>query len=264
MAQSKQFNEYRSCYHNRVQSGFPVKAKKDEVYNWLRRTAKDHDIRLLAPVEEIWHELRCPYYRIYPAILPMMLGLKLDLPTSYLKLPLAALAINTPVSDGLLGGLTILACQVDSKSISIVICPNEKTRYILIVGNLGEDTIEAGIENQEQAIVSDALMRIGYLNPEIEKAALRIVASICLLSNDPELILPDVLNKDTDKWERAGPVERARIEEKAYINGKVGWLVGSRIEVTPHFRRPHLFLAWTGPGRKSTEDRSPQRLGCAS
>jgi len=36
---------------------------------------------------------------------------------------------------------------------------------------------------------------------------------------------------------------------KAHRRGKVGWNVGRHVEVIPHYRRPHLMLAWTGPGR---------------
>ena len=36
---------------------------------------------------------------------------------------------------------------------------------------------------------------------------------------------------------------------KAHRRGKVGWDVGRQVEVMPHYRRPHLMLAWTGPGR---------------
>ncbi len=37
--------------------------------------------------------------------------------------------------------------------------------------------------------------------------------------------------------------------DKAHRRGKVGWDVGRQVEVMPHYRRPHLMLAWTGPGR---------------
>ena len=37
--------------------------------------------------------------------------------------------------------------------------------------------------------------------------------------------------------------------DRARRRGKLGWNVGARIEVMPHYRRPHPALVWTGPGR---------------
>ncbi len=36
---------------------------------------------------------------------------------------------------------------------------------------------------------------------------------------------------------------------RARRRGKLGWNVGQRIEVMPHYRRPHPALVWTGHGR---------------
>ena len=74
----------------------------------------------------------------------------------------------------------------------------------------------------------------------------RLCCSLCLLENDPEIISPDVLSKDRDKFDQTGD---ARYVEKAHRRGKVGWNVGRHIEVAPHYRRPHMALVWTGTGR---------------
>ena len=67
----------------------------------------------------------------------------------------------------------------------------------------------------------------------------------CLLENDPSVVEPDVLSKNRDRFEQTGD---RKCVDKALRRGKVGWNVGRRIEVIPHYRRPHLMLAWTGPG----------------
>ena len=69
----------------------------------------------------------------------------------------------------------------------------------------------------------------------------------CLLENDPEIISPDVLSKDRDKFDRTG---EQKYVDKAHRRGKVGWDVGRHVEVAPHYRRPHLALVWTGRGRE--------------
>ncbi|MHC4402545.1 MAG: hypothetical protein ACYTG0_23015 [Planctomycetota bacterium] len=60
------------------------------------------------------------------------------------------------------------------------------------------------------------------------------------------MIEPDVLSKDRDRFEQTGD---EKYVAKAHRPGKVGWNIGRRIEVAPHYRRPHLMLAWTGRGR---------------
>jgi len=73
-----------------------------------------------------------------------------------------------------------------------------------------------------------------------------LCCTLCLLDNDPSIISPDVLAKDRDRFERTGD---QKYVDKAHRRGEVGWNVGRHIEVSPHYRRPHLMLAWTGPGR---------------
>jgi hypothetical protein len=67
-----------------------------------------------------------------------------------------------------------------------------------------------------------------------------------LLADDPSVIEPDVLGKDQARFQQTG--DRKYID-KAHRRGKVGWNVGHRMEVMPHYRRPHMALVWTGAGR---------------
>ena len=57
---------------------------------------------------------------------------------------------------------------------------------------------------------------------------------------------PDVHADDRARCQAGGD---HRYCEKAHRRGKVGWDVGREIEVAPHYRRPHLMLAWTGHRR---------------
>lgn len=56
----------------------------------------------------------------------------------------------------------------------------------------------------------------------------------------------DVLADDRAKFDDSGD---QKYVEKARRRAKIGWDMGRRIEVIPHYRRPHLTLAWTGAGR---------------
>jgi hypothetical protein len=79
--------------------------------------------------------------------------------------------------------------------------------------------------------------------------ALKISCVCLLLGDDPQLIIPDVLADDQDKWNGADADVRQRLLDRAKRRGKVGWAIGRDVEVIPHWRRPHPFLAWTGKGR---------------
>jgi hypothetical protein len=76
---------------------------------------------------------------------------------------------------------------------------------------------------------------------------LKLCCTLCLLDDDPSVISPDVLADDRAKYEATGD---QKYLEKAHRRGKVGWDVGRYIERIPHYRRPHMTLVWTGPGRK--------------
>jgi hypothetical protein len=82
---------------------------------------------------------------------------------------------------------------------------------------------------------------------ELESAMnmISLIVGICMLSTDKadELIVPDVLAADRDKFESTLDdkyVERAR------RRGKVGWDVGKHLTVSPHWRVGHMMLLKSG------------------
>ncbi len=62
----------------------------------------------------------------------------------------------------------------------------------------------------------------------------------------PAVIERDVLSKDRETFEASGD---AKYMHKAHRRGKIGWNVGRRIELAPHYRRPHMALARSERGR---------------
>ena len=72
---------------------------------------------------------------------------------------------------------------------------------------------------------------------------IRVVVAVCLMADDPELVLADVLSKDRLDYERTGD---RKYVDRAHRRGKVGWLIGAHVEVDPHYRRPHFAIRWTG------------------
>lgn len=92
-------------------------------------------------------------------------------------------------------------------------------------------------------------------------AALKIGVSVLLLAGDQNIIQPDVLSKDRQRFDNlTDPEERQRLIDKARKRRIVGFRVGEQYESIPHYRRPHPALFHTGKGR--TIPRIVFRSGC--
>jgi hypothetical protein len=105
------------------------------------------------------------------------------------------------------------------------------------------------IEWSFEMIPNHVSAEIGLVYPtEILHAVARIVCTLCLMADDPQIVEPVVLKDDEDKYERT--LDPALVE-KARRRGNHGWHVGRAIEVVPHVRAASpAALYWTGEGRK--------------
>jgi hypothetical protein len=213
--------------------------------------------------ERAWEKARRPYYAVWPSIVPMLTRLNLDLDSSLIQLPLPALCIRFPKEKNPLtfdwkGKETPIQCMLmgeinDGRGLSILI-------------DVGEGMTDGGdflmpiytyrnFRRQEGLTVEAAILELGpsemadlgvQIPEPLVMDCIRLCCSLCLLENDPSIISPDVLSKDRDRFEQTGD---QKFVEKAHRRGKVGWDVGRQVEVLPHYRRPHMMLAWTGRGR---------------
>lgn len=73
----------------------------------------------------------------------------------------------------------------------------------------------------------------------------RIAIGVMLLASDPEFIEPVLLKRDNGKEPTDSLIIRAK------KRGVFGFDIGKRLESSPHFRRPHLGIRWTGKGRST-------------
>jgi len=80
---------------------------------------------------------------------------------------------------------------------------------------------------------------------------LRVAVSVRMLSDNPEIIRPDVLKSDRDRYEKIkdDPDAVNHLVDRAKRRGKYGWCLGEDYETIPHWRRPHPALVWTEKGR---------------
>lgn len=107
-----------------------------------------------------------------------------------------------------------------------------------------EAALAAGIEDyysgfssvQESAKAADRTLL---------SACLRLLCALCLLNDNPDLIEPEPLEKDREKWEATHDLS---LIERAHRKDKKVWNVGRHIETAPGFRRPHFAVRWMGRG----------------
>ena len=213
--------------------------------------------------EREWEQARRPYYSAWPSIVPMLTRLNLDLDSSLIQLPLPALCIRLPKEKNPLtfewkGEDVQIRCMLMGE-----INQGRGLSILIDVGEMMGDGKNFGVpiytyrnfRRHEGLTVEEALQELGsnelaemgvQIPEELIADCVRLCCSLCLLENDPSVIEPDVLSKDRARFEQSGD---DKYVAKAHRRGKVGWNVGRRIEVIPHYRRPHMALVWTGRGR---------------
>jgi len=202
-----------------------------------------------------WYRLKKPYYSVYPSIIPLLTKVKLDIPTKSIVSPLPFLLIRMPVENNLLtpvktiliGNVTIGMERKNAIQNIFISIHTTEDQYLTTVWENTEDiTVEEVLQdipdNCRGTKPSDVLVRI---IPDV----LKLICSLCLLDNDPSIMEPDVLDKDKGRYEWGDDAEKKFLEERAKRRGKVGWNVGRKIEMIPHYRRPHFGWRWTGNGR---------------
>ena len=212
--------------------------------------------------ERDWEKAKRPYYNVWPSIVPMLTRLNLDLDSALIQLPLPALCVRfpkaadkNPLVFDWKGQPVHIRCILmgeinDGTGLSLLIDIGEVMPGGVPLYTYRNFPRKPGL-TVEQSLASltkkGLFAELGIQIPEeLVNDLVRLCCTLCLLENDPELISPEVLADDRAKYEQTGD---QKFVEKARRRGKFGWDVGRHIEVIPHYRRPHLMLAWTGAGR---------------
>ncbi len=209
--------------------------------------------------ERDWEKARRPYYNVWPAIVPMLTRLNLDLDSALIRLPLTALCVRFPKEKNPLkfdwqGKEVLIRCILmgyinNETGISLLMDIGEVAPLGVPIYTYRNFPRKEGlaVEQSLAGLHGDKFSEIGIQMPnELVLDCVRLCCSLCLLENDPEIISSDVLADDRAKYEQS---HDQKFVDKAHRRGKVGWDVGRHIEVIPHFRRPHMTLVWTGHGR---------------
>lgn len=244
----------------------PSEEDLDEVMDSLRYKMEPSSYAMMhlhREWDKSWAVDRKPYYSVYPSLIPMLTKLQLDkVSGSDIRLPhgLKSLSVRFPVGQELGGEVrTIWINELDSirrsedgvvcRGLSLGIDQGEVLDglpvYLIRSFPLVEDsTVEESLEALPKSWTASEGKQ---LDPESIIESVRLVCTLCLIGDSPDLLEPEVLSKDKHR------VSQDNIEKlvaKAKRRGKLGWSLGRSIETIPHYRRPHPALVWTGVGRK--------------
>jgi hypothetical protein len=239
-------------------------------------------------LQKEWYQGEKPYYHIYPAIFPMVEKLRLDVHCNQLKLPIRDLSVRFPsdVDHQYKIGNTVLHhffCRhISSKEFKdsvakfaelnpkFIMGENPDNDYIFFFISSTEPetkqkelhvayfalplsdsvTVEESFVDRQPLPIDGSGNENDAQTKSFFVAVLRFCAAICLIGNDPDLVTPDILAKDREKFNRANDEQKKLIIDRAVRRGKNGFLLGANLEMIPHYRRPHLALVWTGEGKK--------------
>lgn len=255
---------------------YDATASRDKIYkDLIDEVRRKHDggSELVCVLEYWWHTQNRPYYQVYPSIIKSLMTLDLSkVPVEYLKFPVEPILIRFSKDNTDCGGIRSvlvgcprnipncgrekLATTDPAKHSDLIFCLSADfgeqefgtsvkcyRRFFLIPGKtLGE------CEAQNQLSISPDFHMGQQISDESIKQFVRVAVGVALIaSGKSELIQPDVLSADRDKYEKT---QDQKYVDKAIRRGKFGWVIGRNVEMMPHFRRPHLALVWTGEGRK--------------
>jgi hypothetical protein len=247
-------NTVRDVYYFKIIAGLGDKDIKERAWK--------HQCQ----AEWLWEKAKRPFYNVWPTVVDGLSKLKLDISceailpvvgnmpnlvnlrftadkVSNMKL-FSCLATKTLDKDGGRGlGFFCYAGEMTHDDLSDYlgkqIVANVPVYWTLGFNLEGNNTIE------------EKLSQLGsYLSVEemdLMRVNVRIYLSIALMKDDPEMIESVILKKDEKLLNSDNLSE---LVAHARQKGVVGWNVGARVQVSPHYRKAHFGLRWTGEGKK--------------
>lgn len=259
----------------------------DEVYEAMAQVSSDNKNPFgyrHAELERGWIKAEKPYYNVFPAIVPMIDNLDLDIPCSAITVPEHVINIRLPkpphnpfkagsaMIRSIIFGKQPVAKAIGSAELVDGIClgidvgeviqDNHKIKMLepdeaIQVGCFPVYTfknfplmLDKSIEDVAESLPYHSSWLEGVQTPkELIVRAIKLVCCVCLIGDDPEIVTPDVLAKDRLNFSNADENKRKAIVDRAKRRGKNGFNLGADIDKIPHYRKPHLAIVWTGKGR---------------
>lgn len=225
--------------------------------------------------EYTWIRNQKPYYRVYPSIEPLLMRSDLSFPGKLLRFPVSVCTME--ISDRSETNLThamfweAIFGEHRYLTVNVGYTLQGKPQRTAIEIRLDDDEIGDDLDRQLNLPRQHWDVNSGFSDVEPSAAvndsitcAIRYVIGACMLADDPMLIEPIVLNRDIPKYKDADEATKKVMEDRAARLKGRGWAIGKgfeeRCEQSPHFRKSHLALFWTGKGR--TVPQLKLRKGC--
>jgi hypothetical protein len=244
----------------------------EDFYRGLTRSAEaQNDVFVFrqSKMELSWINAKKPYYNIYPVIFPMVKNLNLDVPCNMVQCPLDVLCLKLPELPNnpfVFNGQPVRTVMFQHQEVAREKGSNQVIRGIVISIDCGERERTSGcpiqvfkifplredmtIDQACNSLPSHHTLYMGMkVDDEMVNQVVKLCCTVCLIGNDPELVCPDVIAKEREKFEAGDEETKKKIIEKSIRRGKYGFNLGANLEMIPHYRRPHLALVWTGKGK---------------
>lgn len=211
--------------------------------------------------EADWIDDGMPYYSVWPVITDCLLRTPLAIPGDSISLPRKPILLRFSQDKPFItNGLTLKSILANETLVEDA--EGKDHRSLVLWCDFGEVDMSMGfplmvgtyrVFRLDMATVQDALdaskRKFDKITDQEEEAlldAIRITLAVAMLNESTEFFEPDVLSKDSLKYERT---KDASIVARAHRRGKIGWHLGRQTELVPHVRRPHFAIRWTGVGR---------------
>lgn len=203
--------------------------------------------------ERFWILKKRPFFNIHPPVISGLANTPLTIvprtiPKSIIH-ELGTMCIKFPIGfkHEMIKGVTHLLIAISGG----ILMPNEMKivrRDAVGIGYISGDAFfhtwcfmdESFSRNDESETVGPELTDFELRQRHFFE---KLVLGIMLLAADPSFIEPVLLKRDTG---RDG--DKKKMADRAKRNGVFGFSIGANMEVSPHFRRPHFAIRWTGKG----------------
>lgn len=251
------FHEYRDAPYKKSQSTFPHLDGMSALEELRQAIDEDKDSDKLYNtgvwLSYLWRGNDRPFYNVWPNVLECLGRTKLEFsPMDANVYTRGPLSICFPVGgEPKYGGHRVSSAlisftpktyiidsdtEIASPALTFVIEVVEN-EYGVVIGSYGLKSDSALISEMFSSWSSN------------ESSFFSIVFGILLLAKDERFAEPILLNRDAKrKFKSKEDYDRAVARAKR--NGRNGMAIGKDIEISPHFRRPHMAIRWTGEGRR--------------
>jgi hypothetical protein len=204
--------------------------------------------------ETFWTKIKKPYFNIHPPVIKGLANTTLSLkprsiPRSIVNdLGIVCVKFPKEFSHKLLRGITHFYLGCGDVAISIQDASVRKLDSVAI-SYFNEEAVFTTYCPMDEDFLScnDQKYSFGVKQTDFDLAQrnfiTRIGLGVLLLAADPAFIEPVLLKRDYGK-----NGDKDKLADKARRNGVIGFEIGSNMEVSPHFRRPHFSIRWTGKG----------------